>query len=103
SVHQRELEATNLRHQRDTLVQRLRDDYQIEMSELFGRARQGEAPAEPVAETPGAATPFDPAAAQEEIEELRRKLSRLGNVNMEALQELNELDTRAVSLKTQFD
>ncbi len=36
NVHQRELEATNLRHQRDTLVQRLRDDYQIEIADTLG-------------------------------------------------------------------
>jgi chromosome segregation protein len=94
NVHQRDLEATNLRHQRDTLVQRLRDDYQIEIADLFSRS--------PSASVNGDA-PFDPAAAAQEIEELRRKLSRLGSVNMEALQELNELEARAVSLQTQFD
>ena len=39
AVHQRELEATNLRHQRDTLVQRLREDYQLELAELVCRLR----------------------------------------------------------------
>jgi chromosome segregation protein len=92
SVHQRDLEATNLRHQRDTLVQRLRDDYQIELPELFSRSPA--ASADP---------PFDVQAAQQEIEDLRRKLSRLGSVNMEALAELQELEARAVSLQTQFD
>ena len=42
-------------------------------------------------------------AAQEEIEELRRKLSRLGSVNLEALQELGELENRSHSLSIQFD
>ena len=41
------------------------------------------------------------AKANEEIEELHRKLSRLGSVNLESLQELAELDTRASSLRTQ--
>ena len=36
-----------------------------------------------------------PAAAEEEIAELRRKLSRLGSVNLEALQELDDLEVRA--------
>ncbi len=94
NVHQRDLEATNLRHQRDTLVQRLRDDYQIEIADL---------PDRPPAPSANGDAPFDPAAAQQEIEELRRKLSRLGSVNMEALQELNELEARAVSLRTQYD
>src|SRR5204863_2347495 len=38
-----------------------------------------------------------------EIEELRKKLSKLGSVNVEALQELNELETRAATQQTQFD
>ncbi len=93
-VHQRELEASNLRHQRDTLAQRIRDDYQIELAELFGRDTQPNPP-EP--------TPLDPQSAQQEIEDLRKKLSRLGNVNLAALDELQELEGRAVELRTQFD
>jgi chromosome segregation protein len=92
NVHQRDLEATNLRHQRDTLVQRLRDDYQIDIADLL--------PSPPNTRETG---DIDPAAVQQEIEELRRKLGRLGSVNMEALQELNELESRAVSLQTQHD
>ena len=38
-----------------------------------------------------------------EIEDLRRKLSRLGSVNLDSLQELSELETRSASLTTQFD
>lgn len=94
SVHQRELEASNLRHQRESLVQRLRDDYQIDLPDLF----RSENPADVL---PDAG--FDGKAAQDEIEELRRKLSRLGNVNLEALAELQELERRATELKTQFD
>jgi chromosome segregation protein len=110
SVHQRDLEATNLRHQRDTLVLRLREDYQIELPDLLSRSpvREGEAPAEPtVPHGSAGASPsqsgIDANAAQQEIEELRRKLSRLGSVNMEALAELQELEGRAVTLRTQFD
>jgi chromosome segregation protein len=39
----------------------------------------------------------------DEIAELRRKLSRLGSVNLDSLQELAELETRAETLHTQFD
>jgi chromosome segregation protein len=94
NVHQRELEATNLRHQRDTLVERLRDDYQLDLPDLFSRDPQGSADSE---------TPFNPQAAQQEIDDLRKKLNRLGNVNMEALAELQELEHRAAELTTQFD
>lgn len=109
SVHQRELEASNVRHQLDSLVQRLRDDYQIELADLAGAEHAVGAgsvsdgdPGFTVANASGS-EPFDAAAAQEEIDELRRKLSRLGNVNMEALAELQELERRAAELTTQFD
>jgi chromosome segregation protein len=39
----------------------------------------------------------------EEIAELRRKLARLGSVNLDSLQELSELESRAANLQTQFD
>jgi chromosome segregation protein len=96
--HARELEANNLRHRRDTLVLRLREDYQIDLALLAssGRAAAPAEPAEP-------ALPLDPAAVNQEIEELRRKLSRLGSVNLDSLQELHELETRRASLQAQFD
>jgi chromosome segregation protein len=46
---------------------------------------------------------LDPAAVNEEIAELRRKLSRLGSVNLDSLQELADLETRASTLHAQFD
>ncbi len=110
AVHQRELEASNLRHQRDTQVQRLREDYQLDLAELYAQ-RQAEAAkqqleraADPQPSTfnPPPAT-SNPGEVNAEIEDLRRKLSRLGSVNLDSLAELNELETRAASLKTQFD
>jgi chromosome segregation protein len=95
AVHQRDLEASNLRHQRETLVQRLQEDYQLDLAELYAKRFTTEATES--TEKKG----VDEVNA--EIEELRRKLSRLGAVNMEALQELTELETRSASLKTQFD
>ncbi len=46
---------------------------------------------------------LDAAQANEEIADLRKKLARLGAVNMEALQELTDLETRAASLQAQYD
>src|SRR5262249_43832785 len=43
------------------------------------------------------------AQVNQEIEDLRRKLSRLGSVNLEALQELMDLEGRAKELQIQFD
>jgi chromosome segregation protein len=133
-AHARELEVNDLRHRRDTLVERLREDYQLDLAELYqqrlaqalpsppqppsptggeggeGGVGQGadapllsSSPPPAVGEGPGVGGPPDPAAANEEIAELRRKLSRLGSVNLESLQELADLETRAASLQAQYD
>jgi chromosome segregation protein len=88
--HHLELEANNLRHQAATLLTRLRDDYQIELESLVREAAPDE-------------TPLDLPAAQAEIEDLRKKLSRLGSVNLESLQELQELESRAGDMQAQYD
>jgi chromosome segregation protein len=156
----RELEASNLRNRRDHLAARLREDYQLELADLYGEkvaggqwpvssteypvpststeskqeteeagaaGTEGPAAAEQVASEdaseqtadscePATSTAAIPegslpttaglvtlAQANEEIEELKRKVQRLGSVNLEALQELVELETRAKDLKTQYD
>jgi chromosome segregation protein len=101
-AHLRELAVNDLCHRRDQLVNRLREDYQLELAELYREAAAGgdwraalenrEAP------SASAATTED-----EEIAELRRKLTRLGSVNLEALKELAELEERAKTLQAQFD
>ena len=45
----------------------------------------------------------DVAAVNEEIAELRKKMSKLGSVNLDSLEELNELENRAHALQTQYD
>ena len=94
-VHARELQANNLRHQRDTLLDRIKEDYQIDLAERF-QANTA------IEETPATAIPLDHAAAAEEIADLRKKLARLGSVNLEALHELNELEKRAADLQAQY-
>jgi chromosome segregation protein len=118
-AHTRDVEANNLRNHRDTLSDRLREDYQLELAELYERwqgqrsdstatqtrsASEGEvsALADPSGLFPDDSSPT-PEAANEEITELRRKLSRLGSVNLDSLQELTELETRAGALQAQFD
>jgi chromosome segregation protein len=106
-AHSRELEVNDLRHRRDTLVDRLREDYQLDLAELYQQAVNSGQWAVASGQWPvGSELANDHlplTAVTDEIAELRRKLSRLGNVNLESLQELAELETRASSLKIQFD
>jgi chromosome segregation protein len=115
-AHARELETNELRHRRETLADRLREDYQIELAELYqqqssieDRGASIERAGEPEPQPASILNPQSStraravAVANEEIAELRRKLSRLGSVNLDSLHELAELDTRASSLQTQFD
>jgi chromosome segregation protein len=99
--HQREIAVTNLRHQRDTLVSRLREDYQVELADLLQTAPEPASEPTPEGET-SAPTHQDMAAAQQEIDELRKKLAKLGSVNLDALDELHELETRSTDLHAQF-
>ncbi|MBN2476058.1 MAG: chromosome segregation protein SMC [Pirellulales bacterium] len=87
-THAEDLAANEVRHQRNGLADRLRDDYGIELAELeHGLSDEEQHQREEV---------------QEEIDELRRKISNLGNVNLEALEELDDLETRHKSLADQY-
>ncbi len=85
--HKKELAAGEYRLQREVLEQRLRDDYDIEIAE---------AELEEDAETE------EREQVDEEISGLRRKIGNIGAVNMEALEELEELEARFEALSSQF-
>src|SRR5207249_4177005 len=58
-VHERDVEVRDLRHRLDTIVGRLREDYQIDLEAVY-RESQSHQPDAP-------ARDFDPAAANTEI------------------------------------
>ena len=86
-IHAKQLAATEVQHERVSLSDRLREDYGIELAQLEHeptdeQQRQRE-------------------EVQEEIDELRRKINNLGNVNLEALEELEQLELRHKTLSGQ--
>jgi chromosome segregation protein len=97
-VHAQELQASDLRHRRDTLVQRLREDYQIDLVAEFEMTLSGGED-----QKAHLLPQVGLEEAQAEIEELRRKLSRLGAVNLDSLQELADLELRDGALRVQYD
>ncbi|MBN1591581.1 MAG: chromosome segregation protein SMC [Pirellulales bacterium] len=87
-IHAKELAAGEIHHQRNALADRLREDYRIELAELEVEPSEEEQQQRE--------------EVQQEIDELRSKINNLGNVNLEALAELEEYDARHEHLSTQY-
>lgn len=87
-IHAEELGANEVRLQRTALAARLREDYGIELAELERKPAGDELQQRE--------------RVQQEIEELRRKINNLGNVNLEALEELDQLESRFETLSGQL-
>ncbi len=86
--HERRLQHERLRLERTTLADRMRDDYGLEIADI-----EFDLSAEAAGEFQDADT---------EIASIRRKLSNIGSVNMDALSELEDLQQRHSSLDGQL-
>jgi chromosome segregation protein len=86
--HKKELSAGQIGLERRSLADRLRDEYGIELDQLqHDSDPQHEHQREEV---------------DEEIASLRRKISNIGAVNLQALDELDEMEDRYESLSVQY-
>ncbi|MEE2641881.1 MAG: chromosome segregation protein SMC [Planctomycetota bacterium] len=86
--HKIELDLGQLRNLQDSLEERLRDDYGLDLREI------SEANIDFVID--------DREAAESEVESLKRKIVSIGAVNTDALKELEDLEGRYLSLEEQF-
>jgi chromosome segregation protein len=86
-IHAAEMSANEVRHERTAMAERLREDYGIDLAELEHTFTDQEQ--------------HQREEVQQEIEELRQKINNLGNVNLEALDELDQLETRYKTLSDQ--
>ena len=116
TIHSHELEAGEARHRRARIVERIRDDYDIAIEDVIAQetasnqhaaARDAELPTAAAADQPSDAgddpiIPPDRGELDAEIETLRRKLSTMTSVNMEALAEAEALTERLTGLETQL-
>jgi chromosome segregation protein len=89
-LHQSELQAGQLRQQRATVEDRIREDYGLEVADLE-QQQLGDA-----------LTDQERSEIETEIESLRRKIQQIGAVNMEALEELDETESRFNHLSEQY-
>jgi len=94
-IHAHDLEAGEVRHQRARIVERIRDEYGLDLDA-----------GEPAATAPAAEAtepvPEDRSELEAAIEQLRRKVTNMGNVNLEALAEAEELAARLATLEAQL-
>ena len=102
-AHRHDLEAGESRHRRARIVERVRDEYDIDIDQPGDRdehpdqhgSADGVAADQP-------AVPDDRDELDREIEELRRKVATYVSVNLDALRESEELAARLATLETQL-
>jgi chromosome segregation protein len=87
-LHAKDLSASQLRLERSSLASRLRDDYGIELADLE--------------HVPSDEEKRQREEVDQEIADLRRKINNIGSVNLDALGELEELETRFNTLSSQY-
>jgi chromosome segregation protein len=87
-LHARDLVANEVRLEREALAARLREDYGIELAQLQHQ--------------PSSEELRQREEVQQEIEELRHKINALGHVNLDALEELESLESRFKTLSGQY-
>jgi chromosome segregation protein len=106
AAHARELAVHDLTSRRDGVALRIREDYGLDLHEIAStevRASTQEPGGESSDPPPARLEPPPPAVAQQEIDDLKRKLARLGSVNMEALDELARVEGEFTALQAQHD
>ena len=96
TLHARELEAGEARHRRERILERIRDEYDLD---LEAELRAGTALVNHVAGVP---IPAERGDLEAEIETLRRKLATMTSVNLEALAEAEALAGRLADLEAQL-
>ncbi|MBL8867485.1 MAG: AAA family ATPase, partial [Planctomycetia bacterium] len=86
-AHAHELTVRDLQNRRDGIAARLKDDYAVEIAELADTA------------------PFEGSLddAHDEIDDLKRKIAKLGSVNLEALEQLAAEEAREKAIRKDFD
>jgi chromosome segregation protein len=91
-LHDAEIAAGEVRHRRERILERIRDDYGLDL----------EGPDAPAADE-AATFPADRAALDREIEDLRRRLAAMPSVNLDAVTEADELGKRHADMQAQLD
>ncbi len=100
--HKVEVTASRLRHERETLCERMQDDYGIELEQGAGGGEQSVGNTVAVAATGSPLAAADREAVEREITQLRDQINNIGAINLDALDELEQIETRFEKLSTQY-
>jgi len=87
-LHQVQMQMNENQLRCENLVERARDEIELDLAEAFNSYEYEE---------------MDWEAMNEEIEALKKKISHLGNINLDAIAEQEELEERAGHLNRQMD
>ena len=93
-THAHEMLVQDLTFRRNSVAERIRDDYAVELAAWTAPSAEGE---------PIPPTLADPESVQDRIEDIKRRIAKLGSVNPEALEELAEVEKREGDLRGQHD
>jgi chromosome segregation protein len=97
--HKVEVTATRLRHERQTLCERMQDDYGIDFEQEAGSYPEG---AQQGAGKEDSLPAIDREAVEREISQLRDQINNIGSINLAALDELEQIESRFEKLSTQY-
>jgi chromosome segregation protein len=95
--HKADAATSTLRHERQTLAERMQDDYGIDLAKASDGASAGSCEA-----ASAAMDVADRAAVEREIADLRNQINTIGAVNTNALDELEQLEQRFSKLSGQY-
>ena len=102
-LHSIQMKLGEVRVRLETLVTRTMEEFQLDLPSKYAEARAPRTQEDGTTTegyTPAAGMDWD--AVAEEIKELRDKIQRLGNVNLDAIGELDELEQRQQFLSKQY-
>ncbi len=104
--HKVEVTTTRLQHERQTLAERMHDDYGINLEQAESREQAAESQqsnSEDLLPAPCSPLPaLDREAVEQEIGQLREQINNIGAINLEALDELEQIETRFEKLSGQY-
>jgi chromosome segregation protein len=108
TLHALQLQMSEIKVRLETLVARTQEELQIDLPAKYAEVTAPPPPPADAAESADpAAAGYQPAemdwdAVAAEIKDLREKINRLGNVNLDAIPELDELEQRSGFLSSQL-